>query len=357
MKAPLALAAVAALALAAGGATPQERARDGGAYRFVVLGHTRGGADGALNPRLGELLGEVRALRPAVVVLTGDIVWGDVDHNPTRAEELEREWSAVDSALGTLGVSVYRVPGNHDIPDVTSRDIWRRRYGALPSAFSFRGSRFLLLTSTFIPPDGDTTHHRYVNGVDLDSAQLAFLTRELADSAPPRAHTFAFLHHKLWWQPDSGRWWRQVHPLLRAGRVDAVFSGDYGPMKFSTLERDGVRYYQTSIELPVALPLLQNRVSSRVLSSQFDNFLEVRVDGPTVDVVVHTIGEVSSGEFTPGRHRDITTGGRRPGAGERLRTWIGSPKRIAAMLLGLAGVFGAGWWLGHRGRGGTAEQR
>ncbi len=346
MRAALA-AALSALALAPH-AAPAQRAREPGPYRFVVLGHIRGGADGALNPRLGELLGEVRGLRPDFVVLTGDIIWGDVDHNPTRPAELEREWTVVDSALATLGVPVHRVPGNHDLLDVTSRDIWRRRYGALPAAFSFRGSRFLLLSSTFIPPDGDTTHHRYVNGVDLDSAQAAFLARELTDSA--RVHTFAFLHHKLWWQPDSGRWWRDVHPMLRAGRVDAVFSGDYGPLKFSTLERDGVRYYQTSIELPVALPLLQNRISSRVLSSQFDNFLEVRVDGPRVDVVVHTIGEVSSGEFTPGRYRDITTGGRQPTASERFRSWIGSPKRIAAMVLGLLGVFVAGWGLGRRQR-------
>jgi len=347
VRAALAAAAVAALALTPRGA-PAQRARDDAAYRFVVLGHIRGGADGALNPKLGELLGEVRRLRPDFAVLTGDIIWGDVDHNPTRPGELEREWTAVDSALATLGVPVHRVPGNHDVLDVTSRNIWRRRYGSLPSAFSFRGSRFLLLTSTFIPPDGDTTHHRYINGVDLDSVQLAFLARELADSS--RAHTFAFLHHKLWWQPDSGRWWRDVHPMLRAGRVNAVFSGDYGPLKFSTEERDGVRYYQTSIELTVALPLLQNRVSSRVLSSQFDNFLEVRVDGPRVDVVVHTIGEVSSGEFTPGRYRDVTTGGRQPSAGERFRAWIGSPKRIAAMALGLLGVFGAGWWAGRAAR-------
>ncbi len=345
MRAALAAAVWAVLALAPRAAAAQ-RARDQDAYRFVVLGHIRGGADGALNPKLGELFGEVRGLRPDFVVLTGDIIWGDVDRNPTRPAELEREWTAADSALATLGVPVHRVPGNHDVLDVTSRDIWRRRYGMLPAAFSFRGGRFLLLSSAFIPPDGDTTHHRYVNGVDLDSAQLAFLARELGDSS--RAHTFAFLHHKLWWQPDSGRWWRDVHPMLRAGRVDAVFSGDYGPLKFSTLERDGVRYYQTSIELPVALPLLQNRISSRVLSSQFDNFLEVRVDGPRVDVVVHTIGEVSSGEFTPGRYRDVTTGGRRPGAGDRLRAWIGSPKRIAAMLVGLLGVFAAGWWVGRR---------
>ena len=135
------------------------------------------------------------------------------------------------------------------------------------------------------------------------------------------------------------------------GKVDAVFSGDYGPLKFSTKERDGVRYYQSSIEVPVALPLLQNRISSRLLSSQFDAFLEVRVAGPVADVAVHTVAEVSSGEFTPERWRSINEA---PPRIDPLptRVWraVGSPKRLAVLVAGLGGVFAVGWLAGAAGR-------
>ena len=128
----------------------------GADVRFVVLGHIRGGELGGLNPRLHELLEEVRALGPAFVVLTGDIIWGDLNNTP---RDPENGWSASGTRLmmlfDTLGVPVYRVPGNHDISDVGTRDIWFRRYGTLPRVVSESGARVLLLSSAWIPEDSD----------------------------------------------------------------------------------------------------------------------------------------------------------------------------------------------------------
>lgn len=342
------LAALAGALLAAGPARADQAADS---TRFVVLGHIRGGADG-LNPRLGELLAEVRALRPAFVVLTGDIIWGDVMQPPTDPDRLRHQWEAVDSALSGLGVPVHRVPGNHDISDLASRDVWRERYGPIPAAVTERGLRLLLLSSAWIPGDGDTSASPHIRGVDLDAAQVAWLADELAQR-PAAQPVFVFMHHLLWWQEPGGRWWTEVHPLLARAGVAAVFSGDYGPLKFSTLKRDGVRYYQSSIETPVALALLRNRISSRVLSSQFDNYLSVDVVGGQARVTVQTVGEESSGEFTPERHRAITAPGPEPEARPLWRrAWdlVGSPARLSA-LGGLALLaFGAGFLVGRRRR-------
>lgn len=318
-------------------------------YSFVVLGHLRGGHDEKLNPKIAEVVERVRALHPAFAVLTGDIVWGDVESNPSRPAIVEAEWNAIDSALNTLGIPIYRVPGNHDIPDLGTRDIWLRRYGSLPRVVPASGSRLILLSSAFIPRDGDTEHHKYIGGVDIDSAQLAFLRRTLADTG--YAHTWVFTAHNLWWEPQDGPWWRQVHPLLAAARVDNVFSGDYGPMKFSTMEKDGVRYYQGSIELQVDIPRLQRFINSRLLSSQLDVFLEVRVSGDSSAVVVHPVAEVTSGEWTPDRWRSIN----RPPAltpRERLHDLVNNRRKlylVAGAGLGtfLAGAF-AGWLLKRR---------
>ena len=311
--------------------------------RFVVLGHIRGDEPGGLNPKLSELLDEVRTLEPAFAVLTGDIIWGDLFGRPRDPGRVDGEWDEVDAALDTLGVPVYRVPGNHDINNVVTRDIWLRRYGVLPRVVSEAGVRLLLLSSAWIPENDDQDGSRLGRGVDLDESQVRWLGNEL--ERPSDAPTFAFIHHLLWWEPDDGRWWTEVHPLLARAAVKAVFSGDYGPLKFSATARDGVSYFQTSIEYPVSLPHLRNRVSSRVLSAQFDNFLEVIVRHGEVDVRVHTLGEVSSGEFTPSRHRAIV---QERSLWTRLMNIVGTPKRIMALLAGLGFAFVAGWWFGKR---------
>ncbi len=316
--------------------------------RFVVLGHIRGDAGRGLSPRLPELLDRVRRIRPEFVLLTGDIIWGDVQDEVTDPASLERQWNEVDSALATLGVPVLRVPGNHDISDGVSRDLYARRYGLPPQAVQVGPSRILLLSSAWIPAPGDTGKRRYVRGHPLDAGQIEFLRRELASAPGTARQTFVAMHHLLWWDPDDGPWWREVHPLLAQAGVTAVFTGDYGPLKFSTLERDGVRYYQTSIETPVSLQMLRNRLSSRLLSAQFDNFLEVRVERSGAEVIVHPVAEVSSGEFTPARYRAINEV---PEPAEPLhrRIWqrIGTPRRLGALLGGLVIVFLAGWVVGR----------
>jgi hypothetical protein len=156
------------------------------------------------------------------------------------------------------------------------------------------------------------------------------------------------MHHLLWWEPDTAEWWRQVHPLLAAARTAAVFSGDYGPMKFSTMERDGVRYLQTSIEDSVPVVMQRNRLPSRLLSSQFDNFLLVTVEGREVSVEVRTVAAVSSGQFSPERWRAINEDPPRPTRWEQVWDLIGSPRRLMALALAVALVFGAGARWGRR---------
>jgi hypothetical protein len=345
---PVIVAAVAGLAAAPGPvAAVPARAADS-SYSFVVVGHVRRDhSGGLLHPRLGELIERIKSLHPDLVFLTGDMVWGDVDTNPANPAEVEREWQALDSALATLPMPIHRVPGNHDISDLGTRDLYFRRYGRLPQVLEIRGSRFLLLSSAWIPPDGDTRHNPFVRPKALDSAQVQFLRSELG--RPGRFdHTFVFQHHMLWWEPDAS-WWREVHPVLTQAGVDAVFAGDYGPLKFSFTERDGVRYYQSSIEGDVSLGILRELISSRLLTAQFDNFLHVTVRGPRVDVEVRTVGETSSGKFTPERWREVNLW-EAPPPPLTTRLWrvVGSPRRLAVLALFTAGIFAAGWLAGRR---------
>lgn len=314
-------------------------------YSFVVLGHLRGDLSGP-NSKLPEIIAGVRALHPDFLLLTGDVVWGDTEKKVASYASVRRQWEYLDSALATLGVPVFRAPGNHDINDIPTRDIYRERYGILPQAITFGDSRLILLSSAWIPSDGDTRKNPFVRPADLTSEQKAWLATELPK--PGFAHTFVVMHHLFWWQDDDGPWWRDVHPLLAKARVDALFSGDYGPMKFSHLTRDGVRYFQTSLEDSVSKEIQRGMLSSRLLSAQFDNFLHVRVDGPSVDVKVHTTAETSTRQFTPAMWKFINA----PAAPMPLGTWlltvVGRKKLAVAGAL-LVACFLAGFALGRAG--------
>ena len=138
-------------------------------FSFVVIGHIRGDGNDKMSPLLDELLGKVRKDKPDFIFLTGDMIWGDVHAVMPDADVINRDWDRLDAAVGQLGVPVYRVPGNHDIHDPITRDIYFARYGELPKAFTYRGSRFILLNSSWTPEGNErlTPKRQYTRGVQL----------------------------------------------------------------------------------------------------------------------------------------------------------------------------------------------
>lgn len=283
-------------------AIPQERRVDVGDPNpgFVVLGHVRGGDGGELHGRLGELLAEVRDVDPAFVVLGGDNIWGDTRAAPGPSDPgfVLRQWVALDSALAVIGVPVFRVPGNHDIRDSVTYEIFRERYGELPAVVDVGRTRVLLLTTTWDPGRMDRRPAVRGFGYHLDAGQIEFLRARLAER-DRYDRAFVVMHHVLWWESDDSPWWNEVHPILAEAGVDAVFTGDYGPVKFSHTTRDGVEYFQSVIAGDPDLPTRRGHEWNRILAAQFDNYLIVEPDDAGPNVRVATTGEVSSGHFTP----------------------------------------------------------
>jgi len=274
-------------------------------FSFAVVGHIRGRQGDRLYFLLDELVDELRAKDPDLVILAGDLIWGDVRQAVVDPASIEAQWDRLDAALLPLKMPIYRVPGNHDVYDATTLEIFERRYGSLPRVERFGNARFLLLNSAYVEEEKGPlpVPHRNIRGLPLDTDQQEFLRRELASVADHEV-SFAFLHHLLWFD-DESPWWSDVHPLLRAGGVRAVFSGEYGPMKFSHMERDGIDYLQTSMEGRVHTQLLRNLEGSRNLTQQFENFLLVEVDGDSIDVEVVILGALSSGKFSPEQWRAV----------------------------------------------------
>jgi hypothetical protein len=280
-------------------------------FSFAVLGHVRGNDDGVLQPVLEPLLAKIGKRKPDMVFLTGDMIWGGLGKKEQRADVISRDWDRLDAALAKLKVPVYRTPGNHDLHDPITRDIYFARYGKLPYSISYRGSRFLLLNSSYVPEGTEaprpkqTDHGRqaYLRGKQLDPAQINFIRSEIADSQK-YDHLFIFMHHVLWWHDEEAAWWREVHPLIAGGKVRAVFAGDVGPRKFSHMKRDGIDYLQSSIA-DIQMEFQRRHWRHRMIAQQFDNYLEVTVNGPQVVIDVGIIGELSSGHFTPQSWREM----------------------------------------------------
>ncbi|HEX6309652.1 MAG TPA: metallophosphoesterase [Longimicrobiales bacterium] len=295
-------------------------------YSFAVLGHIRGGRDGTVNYLLNDVIDEASALRPDFIVLTGDIIWGEVQTVPTDANVVHAQWARVDSALAALGVPVYRVPGNHDINDVTTRRVYEERYGPPNRTVDLGDARLILLASGFMPEPGDERKHAFIRGIQPDSVRITWLRSQLDASRSDSASTFLFMHHLLWWEDRNAPWWRDVHPLLARDGVKAVFTGDYGPLKFSHTRRDGIDYYQSGLTPgPANLGLLRGHEWNRLLAAQFDSFLFVTVaSADSVVIDVHTVGETASGDFTPELFREVHGGIDRPGA-------PGGRERLAAL--------------------------
>ncbi len=299
MIASLLIAVATAAATALSSPAPGFQAVADGDLRFVVLGHVRSDGSELLHPRLQELLDQVREFDPEFIVLTGDNIWGDFYRRPAPADRewVVEQWVALDSALATLEVPVYRVPGNHDIHDAVTFDIFAERYGTLPAVIDVGRTRLILLTTAW--DDARPNRHRATRGFGYHpgEAQQAFLRHRLAEREQ-FDRVFVFMHHVLWWEADSSPWWTDVHPILAEAGVDAVFTGDYGPVKFSHTRRDGVEYFQSGISNDPDLGNRLNHEWDRLLARQFDNFLTVEIRDGEVSIDVETTGEVSSGHFT-----------------------------------------------------------
>lgn len=367
------LAATLLIGAGAPGARPAD-AQQTDELTFVVIGHPRGGRDSAPHARLDELVSEVRAARPDLVFLTGDLIWGSVEEPRADSALILREWAALDSALATLEVPVYRVPGNHDIHDPVTRDIYRERYGAYPRVLDRGNTRFLLLNTTFVPEGDEPTPVKRGKTVRLDSAQVAFVREALADG--DHEHAFVLAHHVLWWRRDAP-WWTDVHPALVEGGVRAVFAGDVGPTMFTHLERDGVQYLRSTLNAIADGPVRGSNTVARALwalpTLQLETFVRVTVRGEDVAYDVEAVGALTSGAFSPDRWREVfgadpaedryydpealeMPSAPEPGLATRVWDAIGTPRRLGALGAVIAFAFVAGWLFGGaRARRGHAK--
>jgi 3',5'-cyclic AMP phosphodiesterase CpdA len=214
----------------------------GGAFSFIVWGHPKTD-DGQPALHFEEILDRISELKPDFLVITGDVINGMLG-KPIDPQTIRGDWERFDKGVMALGMPVYRLPGNHDVHNYATRDIYFERYPEVPYAFTYKGSRFVMLDTIGIKQrtqDGNPDWKP--QKLPFDDTQLTFIRSEI-EQQDKYNHFFFFMHHVWLWRNPSGFWWRDIHPLLKGGKTRIVFSGTLGNpgFKYDHIEQDNIHY-------------------------------------------------------------------------------------------------------------------
>ena len=268
---------------------------DGISFSFVVWGHPRGRTTGDPQLHFDEIIERIAELNVDLLVITGDVIhgmWGQ-DTDPMIIHE---EWDKFDAGVSRLGIPVYRLPGNHDVHNNITRDIYLERYERVPLAFTFRGSRFIMLDTAGLKQVGKDDQATWAGlSQPFDDEQFGFIKDDIR-LQDRYDHIFIFMHNPQPWSEPSTFWWDNIHPLLKGGATRAVFAGSPWYFKYAHMEQDAIHYILSSC-LSVPSKELLRRIPNPEewsIHRQLDNIQHVIVHGDKFKIRTIVVGAMSS---------------------------------------------------------------
>lgn len=264
-------------------------------FQFGVLADNAGGS------RPGVVAAGLRMLnllQPEFVVNLGDLVEGYMkpeDHTPATAETYRDWWKEWDGYLEGLQSPFFYVPGNHDLNNPASVQVWLERFGGTRqySHFRYKDALFLLVSTEDPPKDSDTIFktdpetakmlddayqatkaaaragasaaellelarpvEEYFGKIHISDAQVEYFRKVLADNADVR-WTFVFMHAPAWYSPAG----HEVDPGNFAHIEEAMADRDYTVFAAHThtynyTERYGRDYITTAMTGALNVPRL-----------------------------------------------------------------------------------------------------
>jgi hypothetical protein len=188
-----------------------------GDFTFAIFSDLNGGErDGIFEVAVEQL----NLLRPELILSVGDLIDGGTEDLGRLADE----WDWFDSRADRALAPVFYVGGNHDLTNLTMREVWEARYGARYYHFLYKDALFLVLDTedhapgrmreiyeardTFIELQAagygwedleETTYFNMperTNG-NVGATQSDYFLRVLADH-PDVRWTFLFMHKPTW---------------------------------------------------------------------------------------------------------------------------------------------------------------
>lgn len=225
-------------------------------FTFAVFSDLYGGErDRIFNIAMAQL----NLLRPELILSVGDLIDGGTEDR----ERLNMEWTAFDRKVGRTLAPAFYVGGNHDLTNLTMRDVWTERYAARYYHFVYKNVLFLVLDSEDFaddrmqeiyqaraaalaiqagPEPEKTAETEYFNMHERQTGkireeQAAYFRKAIANN--PRVRwTFLFMHKPVWRNEDATEF-QSIETAL-ADRPYTVINGHFH--SYSLTERHGRDY-------------------------------------------------------------------------------------------------------------------
>jgi cellulose/xylan binding protein with CBM9 domain/calcineurin-like phosphoesterase family protein len=176
------------------------------------------------------MIREFNLWKPSFVIEAGDIILGG------SAEGVPKQWDLFGQVIQELETPYFPTPGNHDISDPATENIWTARIGPTYYAFRYGNSLFVSL---------NTEAQDAVQ--NIPDKQVTWLSN-LLDHTEAK-NIFIYLHRPLFTNlgdPDNDdtlwdKHWSNVAETFEGHPVRAVFAGHKHVYRDCGI-RDGVRY-------------------------------------------------------------------------------------------------------------------
>ena len=137
-------------------------------FMFAVFSDLYGGE----RERVFEIaMSQLSLLRPELILSVGDLIDGGTEDR----EQLEGEWDDFDAKVSGMRAPVFYIGGNHDLTNLTMRELWEQRYGARFYHFVYKDVLFLMLDSE------DFEREKMQEIYEARREALQYLARDQAD--------------------------------------------------------------------------------------------------------------------------------------------------------------------------------
>jgi predicted phosphodiesterase len=194
-------------------------------FQFAIVSDRTGGHRDKIFSQAVERL---NLLQPEFVVSVGDLIEGG--GNDTK--RLNTQWEEFDGYVARLQMPFFYVPGNHDVGNATTNQIWGEKFGRRHYHFVYRNVLFLCLNSE--DPPGSGAGH-------FSKEQIDYARQTLAANQDVR-WTVVIFHKPVWMAGNLAQTgWLEIEEALK-GRNYTVFVGHVH--RYQKFVRNGMNYYQ-----------------------------------------------------------------------------------------------------------------
>lgn len=178
-----------------------------GKVRIAVLGDRTGGHVPGI---YREIVSEIELMQPDLVINVGDMIEGYTDD----INEARNQWFEYLDIIGIFSMPVYLIPGNHDIWDDNSKELYREYIGEPDYSFDFQNIHFVILDNS-----------RWYSSEELPQVKIDWLVEDLKQHR--NEIVMVFYHRPFWFEAIAEKRTDLLHQIFVENNVDAVFTGHY----------------------------------------------------------------------------------------------------------------------------------